>query len=389
MAAISSISIKSRKSIPSCRAGCCNFVRFSLPLLLQPMAAEGVRLQLDFDHSSGAEFLLSQNRHCCLRVSRYWCMCGCSTFPDGPGLHAGGTFFRADHRFDSGDWGRFAPVLTSLRLTQLEVIVTAAHMQALCALPHLEALVLQCWNSNTEHTIKLGSLKSVSIPKLQLLHLDCAKLSTMRFNCSVLTSLTLRKCTLLGASSFAECPQLQRLAIKSSCLEPDGEAAWLTEQLQSLRTLQYLELEDCNLAAVPSSLSCLELLEEFHMNINSLHSLPHGLPSTLRQIRLDDNCFGCIPRELYSLSSLEHVSLMEQNGADFQLIESLLPLINLPRLQFLLLDRGEDSPCWTTESYWHIGEALRVIHLSGKKLHFQYAHGALVEDEESESSDSE
>ena len=166
-------------------------------------------------------------------------------------------------------------------------------------LPLLEALVLQCWNSDTEYTIELASLKSISMPKLQLLHLDCARLSAVRFSCSVLTSLTLRKCTLLGAS-FAECLQLQHLTIQNAYLGPIAEAGWLTVQLQSLKTLQYLKLEHCHLSAVPNSLSTLVGLQVLNVRSNTLEGLL-GLPSTLRQLQLGDNCFDRVPRELYSM----------------------------------------------------------------------------------------
>ena len=120
-----------------------------------------------------------------------------------------------------------------------------------------------------------------------------------------------------------------------------------------------------------------------------------GAPAVARrQQQLVCSMLDCIghgksPRAR-QLSSLEHVSLMGQVGADFQLIESLLPLISLPRLHFLMLAREKDFPCWTIASYWHIGKALRAIRLSGRKFHLEYAHWPVAGgDTESESSGSE
>ena len=81
-------------------------------------------------------------------------------------------------------------------------------MRALCALPLLETLWLGRRCVVTTETSDLASLQSISPPKLRVMRLECAGLSTMQFNCSVLTSLTLRGCKQLGASSFAGCTQL-------------------------------------------------------------------------------------------------------------------------------------------------------------------------------------
>ena len=171
-------------------------------------------------------------------------------------------------------------------------------------------------------------------------------------------------------------------------LGADDESAWLAGQLHGLTTLQRLTLVDCNLLAVPNSLTSLKSLQYLCMRNNSISQLPDHLPRTLREVHLDRNSFSCVPSELYSLSCLEQLDLSDQDGADFQCVTSLLPLISLPHLRFLWLARGSDFPCWSIDSYWHIGEAWCAIECSGMKLEFNCEH-AEAEDEESDASEAE
>ena len=53
-----------------------------------------------------------------------------------------------------------------------------------------------------------------------------------------------------------------------------------------------------------------------------------------------------------------------------------------------LARQGPRLPCWNIDSYWHIGEALRAIESSGKKMKL-YCEHAEAEDEESDASESD
>lgn len=224
-------------------------------------------------------------------------------------------FFGADHLFVPEDWARFAPTLTSLQLNYLASPVTAAHMRALCALPHLETLWLGRRDLLTGQASDLASLTSISTPKLRFLQLECAQLSTLRFSCPELTSLTLRACTHPGeSSSFAGCTRLQRLAIMDSDVGAGNGAAWLAEQLHSLTTLEHLRLFCCNLSAVPYSLTSLGSLQYLCMRNNRISQLPDNLPRSLRDVHLDRKCFTCVPSKLYTLSCLEILGLSDQDG---------------------------------------------------------------------------
>ena len=307
---------------------------------------------------------------------------------DGLHIHTGDLFFGAGHLFNPADWDRFAPSLTFLRLAGLASPITAAHMRALCALPNLETLSLSRRDSQTAQVSDLSSLKSISMPKLRSLVLECARLSSLCFTCSALSTLTLRSCTCLAGSSFAGCMQLQRLALQNMELDGGSEGAWLAKELHGLEALQQLNINFCNLRTAPHSLSSLESLQMLSLRGNNLNKLPHDLPRNLRDLDVDRNNFECIPSELYTLSCLETLSVADQREVNFQLDTSLLPLISLPKLQSIWLDRGQDFPCWNIDSYWHIGEALRAIEFSGKKMKL-YCEHAEAEDEESDASESD
>ena len=102
-----------------------------------------------------------------------------------------------------------------------------------------------------------------------------------------------------------------------------------------------------------------------------ISQLPEQLPMSLREENLRGNSFACVPNGLYRLSRLEELDLSNQDVADFQLDASLLPLVSLPQLQVLQLDRSPagcaDFPCWNINSYWHIGEALRAIEVQATR----------------------
>ena len=312
---------------------------------------------------------------------------------DGLHIHTGDLFFGAGHLFNPEDWDRFAPSLTFLRLAGLASPITAAHMRALCALPNLETLSLSrrardSRDSQTAQISDLSSLKSISMPKLRSLKLECARLSSLCFTCSALSTLTLRSCTYLAGSSFAGCTQLQCLALQNMELDGGNEGAWLAKELHGLEALQQLKINFCNLRTVPHSLSSLESLQMLDLRGNNLNELPHDLPRNLRDLDVDRNIFECIPSELCTLSCLETLCVSDQREVNFQLDSSLLPLISLPKLQCIWLDRGQDFPCWNIDSYWHIGEALRAIESSGKKMKL-YCEHAEAEDEESDASESD
>ena len=57
-------------------------------------------------------------------------------------------------------------------------------------------------------------------------------------------------------------------------------------------------------------------------------------------------------------------------------------------LAISLAGTGVRLPCWSIDSYWHIGEAWCAIECSGMKLEFNCEH-AEAEDEESDASEAE
>ena len=172
-------------------------------------------------------------------------ICAVAVMFDGLHIHTGDLFFGADHLFDPDDWGRFAPTLTFLRLDNLASPIPAAHMRALCALPHLRTLFLGRRAWPLAEASDLASLDSISMPKLRAMELQFAQLSTLCFDCPALTSLTLKICTHLGASSYAGCTQLQQLAVLYSDIDGGNEGAWLEEGLHSLKALKELDFTGC------------------------------------------------------------------------------------------------------------------------------------------------